>query len=242
MNQLIKKIIARQNDNLHNPGVTIAFLGDSVTQGCFEVYRKAENAIETVFDKRSAYHAYLSEIFTVLCPNVPVNIINAGISGDNAPHGFERLKEDVLVHKPDLIVVCFGLNDCSQGLDGVGKYIQALTNIFNAVKDAGCEIIFMTPNMMCTNVSCHIIDEFIKGIAEASAIRQNEGVLDAYIDAARALCKEKDVPVCDCYAKWKRLEEIGINVTELLSNHINHPSREMNWLFAYSLAETILGI
>ena len=33
--------------------------------------------------------------------------------------------------------------------------------------------------------------------------------------------------------------ECGVDVTELLSNKINHPTREMNWLFAYSLVETM---
>lgn len=239
MSNFIEKLVAKQNDIKNNPAVTVAFLGDSVTQGCFELYKKTETEIETVFDKNSAYHKYFADIFTVLCPNVPVNIINAGMSGDNAPHGSERLEGDVLRHSPDLVVVCFGLNDCGQGLDGINQYTDALSAIFDRIKASGSELIFMTPNMMCTRLSCHITDKLIKNIAQQVAIRQNEGVLDAYVDAARKLCAEKGVTVCDCYAKWKRLEEVGIDVTELLSNKINHPTRDMNWLFAYSLVETI---
>jgi len=82
----------------------------------------------------------------------------------------------------------------------------------------------------------------IKNIAADVAKTQNEGVFDAYIDAAKALCDKMGITVCDCYAKWKKLASCGINVTELLSNKINHPTREMNWLFAYSLVETIFGI
>lgn len=239
MSNFIEKVVAKQNDIKSNPAVTVAFLGDSVTQGCFEIYRKSENEIETVFDKNSAYHKYFADIFTVLCPNVPVNIINAGISGDNAPHGFERLEKDVLSHNPDLVVVCFGLNDCGQGMEGIEKYTKALSDIFDRVKESGSELIFMTPNMMCTSVSCHVTDDLIKGIAGNIAKLQNDGILDAYIDAAKKLCGEKGVTVCDCYAKWKRMAEVGIAVTELLSNKVNHPTREMNWLFAYSLVETI---
>ena len=239
MSNFIEKVVAKQNDIKNNPAVTVAFLGDSVTQGCFELYKKSETEIETVFDKNSAYHKYFAEIFTVLCPNVPVNIINAGISGDNAPHGFERMEREVLSHNPDLVVVCFGLNDCGQGKEGIEKYTKALSDIFDRVKESGSELIFMTPNMMCTNVSCHVTDDLIKGIAENISKLQNDGILDAYIDAAKKLCAEKGVTVCDCYAKWKRMAEVGIDVTELLSNKVNHPTREMNWLFAYSLVETI---
>lgn len=242
MSKFVEKLVAKHKDIYGNPPVTVAFLGDSVTQGCFEIYRKTETEIETIFDKNSAYHKYFAEIFAVLCPNVPVNIINAGISGTTAPFGLERLERDVLRYSPDLTIVCFGLNDCGQGLEGIDKYTDALSKIFDRVKASGSELIFMTPNMMCTEVSCHVTDSFIKEIIEMLVKLQNDGVLDAYIDAAKKLCKEKDVVVCDCYAKWKRLAEVGIDVTELLSNKANHPTRDMNWLFAYSLVETILGM
>ena len=242
MEKFIQKIVAKQQRNSENSGVTVAFLGDSVTQGCFEIYRKSENGLDTVYDKTSAYHKYFADIFTVLCPNVPVNIINAGISGGSAPHALKRLERDVLRHNPDLTVVCFGLNDSGQGLDNMNKYTDALSEILDALKANGSEVVFMTPNMMCTYASYRIEDDWFKSIAEDVSKTQNNGVLEAYLEAAKKLCKEKDVTVCDCYAKWKRLSDLGIDITELLANRINHPTREMNWLFAYSLVETILGL
>jgi hypothetical protein len=95
--------------------------------------------------------------------------------------------------------------------------------------------------MMCNTISPHITDAVTKEIAEMCMDNQNEGMLDAYIDAARELCREKGIPVCDVYKKWKRMAECGIDVTELLANKINHPTREMNWLFATSLLETIFN-
>ena len=237
--KIVEKIVKKQNDNHGCPSPCIAFLGDSVTQGCFEIYRKSEKEIQTVFDKNSAYHNYLAQIFSVICPSVPVNIINAGISGGSAPHALERIERDVLVHNPDLVVVCFGLNDCGQGVEKVSLYTDALGKIFDKIKESGAEIIFMTPNMMITHVSCHVTDDLCKEIAEACAVRQIDGVLECYIDEAIKLCNEKGVTVCDCYKKWKKLSDAGINTTELLSNKINHPTRDMNWLFAYSLFETI---
>ena len=46
--------------------------------------------------------------------------------------------------------------------------------------------------------------------------------------------------MCDCYADWKRMDAVGIDTTALLSNHINHPTRALHWLFAWRLFETIL--
>ena len=98
---------------------TIAFLGDSVTQGCFEVYVKNDGDIETVFDKNATYHGYLNQILTHLFPDTTVNIINAGISGDRAPLGAERLQRDVLDKNPDWMLLSCGVNDVGHGKNGV---------------------------------------------------------------------------------------------------------------------------
>lgn len=237
--KIIEKIAKKAADNFNNPGVTIAFFGDSVMQGCFDVFIKDDGKVETFYDKNSAYHNYIAKIFSVLYPTVPVNIINAGISGDNAPHALKRMDDEVLKYKPDLTVVCFGLNDCGGGEEGLEKYKSALDGIFEKLKASGSEIIFMTPNMMCTKVSCHIKDERVRAIAEDAAKRQSDGILDLYIENARMVAKENEVVVCDCYEKWKTLDRSGADVTELLANRINHPTEEMNWLFAVSLVETM---
>lgn len=238
--KIVEKIKLKIADNMGADGVTIAFLGDSVTQGCFEIHRDAKG-IQTVFDKGAAYHNYIAKIFSVLYPSVPINIINAGISGDNAPHGYERLEKDVLRHNPDLVVVCFGLNDVGYGREGLLKYLEALGSIFARLKKEGIEAIFMTPNMLNTEISMQLTDAQMLKIAENTKKLQLDGVFDEYINAAIKLCEEKGVKVCDCYKKWKLLEASGANVTELLANKINHPTREMNWLFAYSLVETMLN-
>ncbi|MEE0946148.1 MAG: GDSL-type esterase/lipase family protein [Acutalibacteraceae bacterium] len=237
--KIIEKIVNKGKDRWKYPTPTIAFLGDSVTQGCFEVYNKNDGNIETVFDKTSAYHKYFDDMLTVLFPGSPVNIINAGISGDRAPLGYDRLERDVLSHNPDLTVVCYGLNDNSWGLENINLYTEALDKIFTELIKNGSEVIFLTPNMQNTEVSCHLKEENMRSLALLIAQRQNEGVLDAYIEAGREVARKHGVKICDVYAKWKRLEANGVNTTELLANYLNHPTRDMNRLFAYSLIETI---
>ncbi len=237
--KILEKFKIKAQDNFNATPVTIAFLGDSVTQGCFELYTTPDGNIETVFDKESAYHRYLDKILSVLYPTVPVSIINAGISGDRAPHGLERLERDVLRFQPDLTVVCFCLNDCTAGIDGLESFRAALAGIFERLRAAGSDIIFMTPNMMNTYISKEITDEAIRQAARDCQYLQNNGIMDAYLDTARKLCKEHGIAVCDCYAKWKKLAQYGADTTRLLANRINHPTREMNWLFATALLETI---
>ena len=78
-------------------------------------------------------------------------------------------------------------------------------------------------------------------MAEHFAATMKDGVLDAYIDAAKAIAEKCGVPVVDCYAKWKAMEGAGVNTTELLANKLNHPTREMHWMFAWMLVEQIIG-
>lgn len=236
--KIIEKIGVKAKDNFHQEGVTIAFLGDSVTQGCFEVYTKRNGQIETIFDKKASYEMYLLEILNMLYPEATVNIINAGISGDNAPNGLERMDQHVLRHEPDLVVVCYGLNDCSHEEDSIARYTMALAGIFCKLKAAGCEIIFMTPNMMNTKISDHL-DMDLEPLAERFARLQNDGTMDEHMEAAREVCASMEIPVCDCYALWKMLADGGVNTTDLLSNRLNHPTREMNKMFAYELVRTM---
>lgn len=234
------KIIQKIAKNITTKeSVTIAFLGDSVTQGCFEIYKNKNNRIETVFEQQSSYEMGVLKILNMLYPTVPVNIINAGISGNRAPLGLKRVERDVIRHSPDLTVVCFGLNDCKEPNNSIALYIGALEGIFLELQAAGSEVIFMTPNMMNTEISPHISDpDFVEAAKECARL-QNSGVFDAHIDAAKELCKKHNIPVCDCYAIWKSLAKNGVNTTELLSNKINHPTREMNKLFAIELVRTM---
>ena len=63
--KIIEKLTAKSRDNFGNRSPVIAFLGDSVTQGCFEIYRDGE-WIRTVFDTESGYTEKTKEILRML--------------------------------------------------------------------------------------------------------------------------------------------------------------------------------
>lgn len=239
--EIMKKIAAKSANIKDNPPVTLAFLGDSVTQGCFECYIKKDGNIETVFDQENGYHAHLKRIIAGIYTNVPINIINAGISGGKAVQALERIERDVIRYSPDLCVVCFGLNDSTKGEEMLSTYLESLDTIFKKLKSAGIETIFMTPNMMCTDVNPYQLDDVLVETAIKCAGVQNDGMLEKFLEHAKKVALDNGAKVCDCYAKWKALYENGANVTDLLANKINHPTREMNKLFAVSLFETMLS-
>jgi len=220
---------------------TIAFLGDSVTQGCFELYLTEDGRVETVFDSKHGYHHVLEDILATLYPNVPINYVYAGISGDNAKGGLARLERDVLRYQPDLTVVSFGLNDSTHGEEGLEVYRDSLRQIFERLRSAGSEIIFMTENMMNTSVNYNELRSPIADIAKNTASVQNSGMLTKYFEVAKQTASECGACICDVYSKWQHLHAHGVEVNHLLSNSINHPLRKMHYLFAYSLLDTLIG-
>lgn len=230
----------KSEDNSGTRTPIIAFLGDSVTQGCFEVYKK-DDGIRVVFDSGAGYPEKVKEILGFLYPQAPVSIFNAGVSGSSSSNGYEKLKRDVLCIRPDLLVVCFGLNDSSAEEEGILCYKENLKHIFTTAREAGIETIFMTPNMLNTDASKVSEGESLRAWAEIFARRQKNGVFDRYMDAAREACREENVRLCDCYALWKNMYKCGVDTTSLLANGLNHPVREMHYMFAIQLVNTILN-
>lgn len=233
-----EKIIAKKNDVKGAAPITIAFFGDSVTQGCFELYKTGEKSFQTEFRVEDGFHTKFRQILQMLYPSVPINMIHAGISGDSAPGGLLRVERDVCAFKPDLTVMCFGLNDCCKGRSNLHAYEDAVRGIICKLKECGSEIIFLTPNLMADSVSDEITDAWTRSVC-ANMIRESDGALEDYVAAARQICSEEQVVVCDCFRYWKILKDNEVDTTRLLSNRINHPTEAMNWLFAMKLVETI---
>ncbi len=209
---------------IENGPITIVAFGDSVTHGAL----RDKNDYETVYWNR------LKKKINSLNSYVPVNVINAGIGGLTAKGSIKRMDKQVLAHNPDLIIVCFGLNDVNDPLD---DYIDSLEEIFEKALKSGAEVVFMTPNMLNTSVAKDTPKQYYD-YAIKTAQMQNEGKMDLYMDSAVKLATRMGIKVCDCYKKWKKLSETQ-DITYLLDNRINHPTREMHELFAQSLFETI---
>lgn len=227
------KIIQKLTGNYKSGAATIAFLGDSVTHGCFE----SGVVMHSTFDFQAVYHNRFKQILNLLFPTIPINIINAGIGGDTAKAGAERLERDVISKTPDLTVVCFGLNDINYNTPE--NYIEPLNEIFTKLIENGIETVFMTPNMLNTYVSPDCVSE-LQEYAQKTAEFQTNGKMDSFIEAAVNCAKSHRLPVADCYLKWKELYNCGVDTTQLLANRINHPNRDMHTLFAYELLQTIV--
>ena len=132
--KILEKIKAKQANPAGAEPITLAFIGDSVTQGCYELYKTGDRSFMAEFRVEQTYHNKLRHILELCYPQVPFNMIYAGINGNNTTSGLSRLDRDVIAFHPDLTVVCYGLNDCVSGMDNLEKYKENLRQIFAKLK------------------------------------------------------------------------------------------------------------
>ena len=221
-----KKLMHNTQELIDHGPINIVIFGDSVSHGAINGYN----------DYESVYWNRLKKKLNAVRDYMPVNMINSSIGGTTASASVARLQRDVLKHEPDLVIVCFGLNDINAGLD---TYVSSLEIIFRECKKIGSDVIFMTPNMLNTRVA----DDTPKKYYDYSiktAEMQNGGRMDEFMAAAIKTAKKEEVTVCDCYAEWKKLSQ-SEDITMLLANRINHPIPEMHELFAEKLFNLIIG-
>ncbi len=101
---------------------TVVFLGDSITSG-------HGLPLETTFPLR-------------LGATLGVPVRNAGISGDLTAGGVRRLETDVLVHRPQLVVVELGVNDVFRRLPRE-ETLRNLQAIVHRVRESGAGVVLV---------------------------------------------------------------------------------------------------
>ena len=215
------KLFMNRDELLQEGPLTIVAFGDSITHGAVG---------EGEIDYESVYWNRLRKKILNIRNYVPINVINAGIGGISANGSLARLEKQVLRYHPDLIIICFGLNDVNGELS---TFLSALKIIFEKCKSCGATVVYMTPNMLNTYVAEDTPQKHLE-YAKKTADMQISGKMDLFIDSAIKLAKEMEILVCNCYHEWKELSQTK-DTTLLLANRINHPIREMHELFAQML-------
>lgn len=126
------------------------------------------------------------------------NIMNAGVGGNNTNDARARFNTDVLAKNPDLVIICFGMNDSA--LD-MAKYVQMetfknnLRYFITTLKERGANIILCNSNyieesLYYTRHDKAVFDPF--GGAAA--------FVDTYCQAVREIAAEQEVLLADVRA------------------------------------------
>jgi len=168
---------------------------------------------------RRAYADMLEIALNRVSPGGLVEVINAGISGHTTVNALARIDRDVLMHKPDLVTVMFGLNDMVRV--PLEEYRANLEAIVSKCRDDGAEVVLATPN--------NVID---------TDNRPTEG-LRSYCDAVRQVARELEVPLCDCYREFDAVRANDYLDWRLLMSDAIHPNMDGHKQIARQLAQTI---
>jgi len=188
-----------------NRTINIVFHGHSVPAGYFKTPQ-----VNTL----GAYpNLFLKKLKTIY-PLAVVNVIVTAIGGENSVKGAERFERDVLIHKPDLILIDYSLNDRGVGLE---KAYLAWNQMIKSAKDHGIKVILLT---LSPDQNVNYADP------------KNE--LRKHADQVRKLASENQVGIADSYQAFDFLYPDKEKLSKYMSQ-VNHPNELGHELIANEL-------
>lgn len=165
------------------------------------------------------YHRFADELRTTFNTSL-LQVVNKAIGGEGSTTGLQRLEQDVIALKPDLVSIGYGMNDqCTMSEEIRNGIPPGLfeSNIRQMVKDiqekTDAEIILVTP---CLSNPLWI---------------HSSGDLAIYSDILVRLGDEFAVCVADVYSLWVQELKAGKTHESLLLNNINHPNDYGHWIY-----------
>lgn len=178
-------------------GDRIVFFGDSITQ---------------LGVKPKGYITLIQDSLRLHYPDMGIEIVGAGISGNKVPDLQKRLQRDVLDKKPTIVVIYIGINDvwhyALPNLKGTPKeeFEIGLKEIIRAIQNAGARVVLCTPS---------VIGEKNDGT------NPQDAVLDQYSVISRRVAKDTGSRLCDLRKMF----------TEYLKSH--NPHNEEKGILTY---------
>jgi lysophospholipase L1-like esterase len=154
-------------------GERILFFGDSITE-----LGVGPNGYVTLIRKE----------FTQRYPDLDIEIVGAGISGNKVSNLQDRVATDVIEKKPEVVVIYVGINDVWHWTmpNHVGstreEYERGLREIIARIQYAGAEVILCTPS---------VIGERHHGM------NAQDTTLDAYSEISRKVVHSLGSRLCD---------------------------------------------
>jgi lysophospholipase L1-like esterase len=110
-------------------GVRVAIVGDSITE-------------------QRLYSRFMADYLTACHPDLDARIAQFGWSGERASGFLARMDNDLMPFKPDVVTLCYGMNDGSYQpfTDAIGQgYEKPLVEIVKKLKAAGVQVIVGSP-------------------------------------------------------------------------------------------------
>ena len=182
---------------------------------------------------------------------VSAQVYNAGIGDTTTRDAVERLDRDVRAHRPDIVVVQFGINDSWIDVD-LGSTSPRLTRaefrnnlraIIRQLKADGARVVLMTPNPMRWSDAYYVTAfEQHPGLLDTAAERGIDRLLEQYASDVRTVAGSEHVALVDVYEEFESYgRQSGHSVNELLlAGDGIHPNQAGQALVCRLLAEELV--
>lgn len=190
-----------------NRTINLVFHGHSVPAGYFKT---------PVVNTLESYPFRLLKELKAIYPYAVINIITTSIGGENSMSGEKRFEDDVLIHKPDVLFIDYGLNDRLIGLEN-SKY--AWEKMIRMSLKKGIKVILMTPS---PDQKVNILEE--------------DNDLEKHAIQIKDLSKKYEVGLVDSYELFRQKVISGDSISIYMSQ-VNHPNEKGNFLIANGIME-----
>jgi lysophospholipase L1-like esterase len=135
-------------------GQKLIFIGDSITDAG-RTDGVGEFGGEHCGD---GYVARVRELLLARHPELSLDLLNRGVSGDTVRHLEARWQRDVLRQRPDWLSVKIGVNDVWRSFDGpareavsASEYAQTLRKLLRQSAEQGTRLVLVTPFLIEAN-------------------------------------------------------------------------------------------
>jgi hypothetical protein len=148
-------------------------------------------------------------------------MINAGISGNTTSQGLARMQRDVLAHRPQLVVVMYGMNDVVR--TEPDRFRANLREIVERSRESGAAVVLSTPNSVYPN-------------APRPMAR-----LGQFAQIVRDVAADLSVRLADCFSAYEDLRREDVTEWRLLMSETIHPGMNGHKKFAEVITHAISG-
>ncbi len=136
------------------PNATVVIAGDSITE-------------------QKIYSRFIEAYLLACRPDLKLKVIQSGWIGETAPRFLARIDNDITPFNPDLVTICYGMNDgrYTEYAEYIGNaYATAMRGIVQKLKDKGITAIVGTPGCVDSDtfkkISANVYNENLKTLGE----------------------------------------------------------------------------
>ncbi len=203
---------------------TFVITGDSVT----DCGRQRPLGRGT-FNLGSGYASLINAALRSNYPEMKIQVINTGISGDTSRGLLARSDTDIMDLNPDYVSILIGINDVWRHFD----YAEFIEEVHISVEEYESNMRAMIEKIQ-PRAKVILITPFFLELNRADEMR---AMTDKYSDVVRKLAAEYNTVLVDMQAEFDKL--LPILYTNKMSNDRVHPNPISHYFMAKKILEAL---